>query len=287
MHFLLLSIVLSVSVSVLLKLAPRLKLDIRQAILVNYLVAAAVVWWRFQPDLAPLTQATLPVWGLLLALGLGLPGMFWVLAVSVRRAGVVRTDAAMRLSLLLPLLAAFLLFGETLTAGKLAGIVLGLVAIALIVARPGRTAVAAGTREVAILGLVFLGMGVIDILFKSMARLTPASSVSVLLAAFMLAALVSLIAVVALYWRGRAGWAWRHLFAGLILGVLNVGNIVFYIRAHRALPGDPALVFAAMNIGVIVLATLVGLLAFRERLARINVIGLFLAVFAVLTLARF
>jgi len=287
MHLLLLSIVLSVSVSVLLKLAPRLNLDIRQAILVNYMVAAAVVWWRFQPDLAPLAQATLPVWGLLLALGLGLPGMFWVLAVSVRRAGVVRTDAAMRLSLLLPLLAAFLLFGETLTAGKLAGIVLGLVAIALIVARPGRAAVTTGTREVAILGLVFLGMGVIDILFKSMARLTPASSIGVLLAAFLLAALVSLIAVGALYWRGRAGWAWRHLLAGLILGVLNVGNIVFYIRAHRALPGDPALVFAAMNIGVIVLATLVGLLAFRERLARANIIGLFLAVFAVLTLASF
>src|SRR5699024_5403325 len=107
MHFLLLSILLSVGVSVLLKLAPRLALDIRQAIFVNYVVAAALSVWFLDPDPASLAHATLPAWGLLVVLGLGLPSMFWVPALSVRSTGVVKTDAAMRLSLLLPLMAAF------------------------------------------------------------------------------------------------------------------------------------------------------------------------------------
>lgn len=285
MHFLLLSITLSVCVSVLLKLAPRLDLDIRQAIGVNYLVAALLTWCLLDPDPAALAHVGAPVWGLLLLLGLGLPAMFWVLALAVRRTGVVRTDAAMRLSLVLPLLAAFTVLGEALSWPKAAGAALGLVAIALIVTRRDGEAGPARASGAMLLLVVFAGMGAIDIVFKLMARLSPASSSSTLLAAFVLAALVSLLAVAWLYRRQRASRGWRHLAAGIVLGVLNFGNIVFYIHAHRALPDDPALVFAAMNIGVIVLATLVGLLAFRERLGRANIAGLALAVVAVAVLA--
>ena len=286
MHFLLLSVVLSVSVSVLLKLAPRLRLDIRQAIAVNYVVAAALTAALLEPRLRSLQQVGWSGLGLLLLLGAGLPVMFWVLALAVRRAGVVRTDAAMRLSLLLPLVAAFAWFGEPLSWLKLAGIGAGLLAIALLVTRQRDQADGAARAWSYLLLLVFAGMGAIDILFKLMARLGAASSASVLLAAFMLAGIVSLLAVVRLYARGLASWQPRHLLAGLVLGVLNFGNIVFYIHAHRAMPHNPSLVFAAMNIGVIVLATLTGVLVFRERLGRWNIAGLALAVLAVIVLAQ-
>ncbi|MGA7296574.1 MAG: EamA family transporter [Rhodanobacteraceae bacterium] len=286
MHFLLLSVVLSVSVSVLLKLAPRLHLDIRQAIAVNYLVATVLTAALLQPQLRSLQQAGWPGLVLLLLLGAGLPAMFWVLALAVRRAGVVRTDAAMRLSLLLSLVAAFAWFGEPLSWLKAAGIAVGLLAIALVVTRQRDQASDAATGWSGLLLLVFAGMGAVDILFKLMARLSEASSASVLLAVFMLAGLLSLLVVARLYVRGLAQWRPRHVLAGLVLGALNFGNIVFYIHAHRALPQNPSLVFAAMNIGVIVLATLVGVLAFRERLGRWNIVGLVLAVLAVAILAR-
>ena len=84
-----------------------------------------------------------------------------------------------------------------------------------------------------------------------------------------------------LLWR-RAAWAPRHLAAGVALGVMNFGNILTYIRAHQALPEHPALVFASMNMGVITLGTLVGALAFREPLTRLNGVGLALALGAIL-----
>ena len=286
MHFLLLSIILSVSVSVLLKLVRRFDLDVRQAIAINYVVAALLTALLLQPDPASLLRASPSALALLLVLGAGLPAMFWVLALAVRRTGVVRTDAAMRLSLLLPLIAAFTVFGEPLDWVRGIGVVVGLLAIAMIVIRQREPSVADEARWSSLLLLVFVGMGVIDILFKLLARLSQASSASVLLAAFGLAALLSLLAVVRLYTGGRAQWRPRHLLAGLLLGTLNFGNIVFYIQAHRMLPGSPALVFSAMNIGVIVLATAVGVLAFRERLGKINVAGLVLAVVAVVLLAR-
>lgn len=286
MHFLLLSVVFSVSVSVLLKLARRFDLDMRQAIAVNYVVAALLAAALLQPQPATLLDAPWPPLALLLLLGAILPAMFWVLALSVRQCGVVRTDAAMRLSLLLPLLAAFSLFGEALNLAKGLGIVLGLTAIALLVARPRSARPGADATWSALLLVVFVGMGAIDILFKQMARLGAASGASVLFAVFVLAALLSLLAVAWLYWRRAARWQTRHLLAGVALGVLNFGNILFYIKAHRELPHNPALVFASMNIGVIALATAVGVIAFRERLNRAAIIGLALAVIAVAILAR-
>ena len=76
--------------------------------------------------------------------------------------------------------------------------------------------------------------------------------------------------------------------AGVLLGVLNVGNIVFYIKAHTAMKENPSVVFAGMNVGVIALGTLVGAGFFGERLLLRHVAGLVLAVAAIgcLTWAR-
>lgn len=289
MLYIALSVVCSVAVSVLLKLAPRFDVDVRQAIAGNYLIAALLALALFHPDLALLALPVAhPAWRVLLVLGVLLPSIFLVLAKSVRDAGVVRTDAAQRLSLLLSLIAAFTLFGEVFTARKGVGMALGLAAIACIVVRrrreDARTSVAAGSHWWWPLA-VFVGMGAIDILFKRVAQLTQVPFADVLLAAFVLAFVLAALAVAWLYATARAHWRWRNAGGALALGAFNFGNILFYVEAHRHLAGDPALVFSAMNIGVIVLAALIGVWAFRERLSWLNRAGLLLAIIAVGVLA--
>lgn len=287
MIYIALSVVCSVVVSVLLKLAPRFDVDVRQAIAGNYLVAMLLTLALLapRPELLMLPVAH-PAWRVLLALGILLPSMFWVLAWSVRRVGVVLTDAAQRLSLLLPLVAAFTLFGEVFTWHKGIGMLIGLVAIACIVVRgEPRGRVRGGSGGWWLPLVVFVGMGAIDVLFKRVAQLTGTPFQDVLLATFVLAFVLATLAVVWLYATGRAHWGWRNAGGALLLGVFNFGNILFYVQAHRHLASDPALVFSAMNIGVIVVAALVGVWAFRERLGRLNRIGLALAVVAVLVLA--
>jgi drug/metabolite transporter (DMT)-like permease len=285
--FIALSVVCSVVVSVLLKLAPRHGVDVRQAITGNYLVATllTVLLLDPRPSLLELPAAH-PAWRVLVALGVLLPAMFVVLAYSVRRVGVVLTDAAQRLSLLLPLVAAFTLFGEAFSWHKGIGMGIGLAAIACIVTR--KRAGAAGAAGAGGWGwplAVFAGMGAIDILFKRVAQLTGVPFADVLLATFVLAFALAMLATVWLFASGRAQWHWRNAAGALLLGVFNFGNILFYVQAHRHLAQDPALVFSAMNIGVIVLAALVGVLWLGERLGRLNRAGLALAVAAVLVLA--
>ena len=285
MPFLLAAALCSVLVSVLLKLARRLDVDVGQAIAWNYVVAAVASALVFAPPPSTLRAAT-AAWPALLGLGLLLPTIFLALAGSVRHAGIVRSEVAQRLSLLISLLAAFVLFGEPLSAVKGWGVAAGLLALASLTWRPALAGDApGGAGRWAYPLLVFLGFGVIDVLFKRVAGAGVPLGAA-LLAMFVLALLVSLVLQGWRLARGTASLGVRSLAAGLLLGLLNFGNILFYLRAHQAVPGRPALVFAGMNLGVVALGALAGLVVFRERLSRVNLAGLALAVLAIALLAR-
>ncbi|EIL92154.1 DMT family transporter [Rhodanobacter spathiphylli] len=284
MIFVLLSVLCSVLVSVLLKLARRFRLDVGQAIAWNYLVASVLTALLLQPAPASLREPGVP-WLALVALGILLPTIFLALAAAVRHAGIVRSDAAQRLSLLISLLAAFVLFGEQLSAFKLGGIALGLLALSCMVWRSGHAPTAEGAAGWLYPLLVFAGFGVIDILFKRVAQAGVPLGTS-LQAMF---ALALLVAFAMQLWRRvhrSTRFTARSAVAGLLLGLANFGNILFYLRGHRALPQHPALVFASMNIGVVALGAVVGLVLFRERLSRLNLAGVALAVVAIGVLAR-
>jgi drug/metabolite transporter (DMT)-like permease len=277
--FVLLSVVFSVLVSVLLKLARRHDIDMVQAIACNYVVAAALCMSLLQPSVDALRMPDTP-WLALVLLGVLLPGVFVALAASVRRAGIVRTDVAQRLSLFISLIAAFLFFGDVPAPGKLAGIGLGIVAVLCILARPAdrRTTGAHGDWLFPL--VVCVGFGAIDILFKRIA-LAGAPFATALLAAFVIAAVVCLLVVGIGMSRGRMQAHWRHAGFGVLLGTANFANILFYIRGHQALPDHPAMVFSTMNIGVVAVGTLAGTVLFDERPSRLNGLGIVLALLAI------
>jgi drug/metabolite transporter (DMT)-like permease len=296
MIFVLLSVMCSVLVSVLLKLARRYAIDVGQAIAWNYVVASALTAWLLSPPLTALRAPGAP-WLALVGLGVLLPTIFLALAASVRHAGIVRSDAAQRLSLLLSLLAAFVLFGEQLNALKAVGIALGVLALLGMVWRQrgaDDSALRGDVESHEAIGvvarwlyplLVFVGFGVIDILFKQVALAGVPLGAS-LQAMFALALVVGFALQLWRRAQGRMRFTARSALGGVVLGLLNFGNILFYLRGHRALPQHPALVFASMNIGVVALGAMVGLWVFRERLSRINFAGLLLAVLALVALAQ-
>ncbi|TCV92776.1 hypothetical protein EC912_106114 [Luteibacter rhizovicinus] len=283
MFYIALAVAFSVTVSVLLKLARRASVDVVQAIATNYIVAAALSFVLLAPSLPALQAPGAPLVPLTL-LGVLLPAVFVILAWSVQRAGIVRTDVAQRLSLFLPLIAAFVVFGDVLSVHKGAGIALGVVAVVCVLWKRGTQRADDGMGGWLLPLGVFVGFGVIDILFKRVA-LAGAPFASALLASFLLAAVLCWVAVAYRALARIAPLSWRSIGFGVALGVANFANILFYVRGHQAVPDQPSLVFSAMNIGVVVLGTLVGTLAFRERLNRINVAGIVLALAAIAIIA--
>lgn len=279
MHYVLLAASCSVLVAVLLKLARRYDIDTVQAIGWNYLAASVWCWFLLKPSLDSLNAPGAP-WPSLLGLAFVLPTLFIVLSASVRRAGIVLTDIAQRLSLLLSLLAAFLFFGETASGLKLAGLVLGLFAVVGILWRPQVGGGEETGRAWPVLLTVWAGFALVDVMLKHIAAAgTPfAASLQV---SFGLAFVGMMLWLIIRAVRGQGALTGKGLAAGLLLGTINFGNILFYVQAHRALPGQPAVVFASMNIGVVVLGTLVGVFAFGERLSRLNRVAVGLAIIAI------
>lgn len=293
MHTLIYSICFSVAVSIFLKIAHRKDIHIGQAILINYVTATGLCIWLFGPNLNHLFQQSNNAWAILILLGLLLPSVFLIMAKAVQYAGIVLSDTAQRLSLILPIIAAFVVFGETLSSQKLLGVILALIALFCLIFKPKQnktpsqepstnTGFLSQHRAMAVticlLG-VWFGYGFIDILFKQMARIG-ANFISTLLLSFILAGLLLFIYLLI----KKTKWDTISLVSGVLLGVLNFSNIYFYIRAHQTYPDNPTLVFAAMNIGVISIGTLVGAGLFRERISWINALGIFIAISAIITL---
>jgi len=275
--YVVLSVICSVLVSVLLKLARRFSVDIGQAVAWNYAVASVLTPLVLRPPLTMLRDPRAP-WLALAGLGVLLPTIFLALGASVRHAGIVRSDAAQRLSLLISLLAAFVMFGEKLDRLKGAGIGLGLLALLCMVWRSERVVASDGAAMWAYPLIVLGGFAAIDILFKRVAQAGLPLGAS-LQAMFALSLVVALVLL--LWRRGRTIFTWRSALAGVALGLANFGNILFYLRAHRALPQHPALIFASTNIGVVALGALIGVLVFRERLSRLNFGGVLMALAAI------
>lgn len=282
MHLILLSALCSVLVSILLKLAPRGRLDVGQMVTWNYLVAAILCALLLRPDLGSLRGGG-GHWWVLLGLGVLLPSLFLVLANAVRQAGIVRTDVAQRLSLLLSLVAAFTIFGESAGGIKIAGLGLGLIAVAGIVARPGSGTSREPTAWLILL-TVWVGFACVDVLLKLVAQ-SGTPSMASLQVAFVLAFVLMFAWQVSRHLRRISRFGAQSLAAGLLLGLLNFGNIVFYVHAHQALPDSPAVVFAAMNIGVVVLGTLAGVAVFGEKTSRWNRAAIALAIVSIALIA--
>lgn len=263
----------------MLKLAKRYHIDVYQAITWNYSIAIVLTWLFLKPQLQNLSGAP---FNLFVLLGLLLPVLFVILAASVRSAGIVRTDAAQRLSLFIPIAAAFLFFGETPDAVRFTGLAIGIAAVACLIPWQKQTRdKKAGKSSWIYLLTVFVGMGIIDVLFKQVALVKSISTGTSLFIIYSLAFTVAFIGLLYQVFTKTMRFSWPHIFIGWVLGMANFGNILFYIKAHQSLAKNPSIVFSSMNIGVIIFGTLVGIIIFKEKLTLFNKIGLALAILAI------
>ncbi|MES2829395.1 MAG: DMT family transporter [Bacteroidota bacterium] len=277
MLFLIISILCSVTVSIMLKLAKRYKINVLEAVTWNYFFAILLGLFFFKPEITDLVNLQPdPVY---YALGVLLPLVFWFLAASVKSIGIAKTDVAQRLSLILSLAAAYFLFGDQFSVAKVAGLVIGLLAVVLLLNKQNSSKNNASNWIYPV--VVFAGFGLIDIMFKKVAQMRAIPYTSSLIYIFALAFIVSLLAILYTFFVNHKKLQLINFLCGGILGFFNFFNILFYMKAHQAMADHPSTVFAAMNLGVIITGCLAGVLIFKEKLSSSNIVGLMLAIVAI------
>ena len=269
----------SVLVSVILKLCRDRGFNPAQMITWNYASASILCFLWFKPDLAHISINKTP-WVLIAALGVLLPTIFYCLARSLQTAGILKTELAQRLSVVLSLSAAYFIFSEYFNAIKLIGIALGVLAVLLILFSQRKGSID-GKQGILFLLSVWAGYALIDVLLKFASGLGMQFAVTlnlVFICAYLLSSIYNIVQ------HGSLGQT-KNILAGLGLGLLNFANIALYVKAHMLLKDTPAIVFAGMNILVVVLGVVAGLIIFKEKLRVATVFGLIAGIMSVVCLA--
>ena len=271
----------SVIVSILLKFAKAQGFDALHMIVWNYASASVLCFLWFKPDLQHVSIINTP-WWLIIALGVLLPSVFLCLARSLQYAGIVKTEIAQRLSVVLSLLAAFFIFQEQFNTLKIIGIVLGVLAVLslLFSHQQDKTGQSSTKQAMLYLALVWFGYALIDVLLKYTTGLGLQFAVALNL--MFICAFILSLAYIAMTTKTVGNR--KNILAGMGLGLLNFANIALYVKAHMLLKDTPAIVFAGMNILVVVFGALSGLIIFKEKLTPITALGLTLGLASVICL---
>jgi drug/metabolite transporter (DMT)-like permease len=253
----------------LFKVYDKRNIPLLPAIVINYFVAftcGSVV----SPPWAVGDLGSLA--GPALILGILFITIFYLTGISTQRAGVAATSVASKMSLVLTVVAAVVLYHEEPGPLGWAGILLALVGVVLASWSKGP----AGARGVWVLpAMLFIGNAAIDILLNATQRklLTAATEPVFPTLIFGVAGILGAVRLVMGPDRARLREP-RVWIAGLVLGSVNYASLYFIVGA-LARSGFPASsVFPLMNIGVILFGTLASIAVFQERLARVQWIGI-------------
>jgi len=307
MIFLAGAVVCSVAIGMVFKHAGRQELDRTALLTVNYAAAVGVAVAIMALGGREVEEG-LVLSGTLLALGVGtgiiLIAGFFVLAWATEVAGMSLAIGVMRVSVVVPFLASWGIWSEVPTLAQGVGMVLAMGAFFLLAHQraaapepvpapttsvreaitPPSEASTIDWHAAGVLALTFCSGGAVDVSMKAFEEGFGAenSRVLFLLLAFGVAFLVGAVVVLQRGLREGDWPATPTVVWGGLLGVVNYGSLEFLLRAIEALPGP--FVFPANNIAIMVLAALIGVTLWGERLSRPNRIGLGLACLALVLL---
>ncbi len=284
----LISIVCNVTFSVFLKQVRVYNIEIKQVILGNYLSAMLLCWLCFSEginySITYLFIENKLVWVISVFLGILLPLVFISMEKSLYYFGLIRSELAQRLSLVLSILTSFFFFNERITINKLFAIFLTFFSLNCLLNKYSNKIdffkKNTGIYTWKWLLLVCIGYGIIDILLKITSQVE-IEIPSVLFISFGISCLLTL-ANLLICKNGVIYWKIKNMIFGIILGFINFSNILAYINTHKYLPNNPIMIYSMMNVGIIILGSFIGKLLFNESLTKLTYLGLILAIMAII-----
>lgn len=293
MLYLLLSVLAGTSLIFIFKLYQRYNVHTFQAIVVNY-ITCILVGLTFpggtdvlQPQIF---SQSWPVFAM--ALGAIFIGTFYLMALTTQKVGVTAASVAAKISLVIPVLFSLLVLKNSLkdyTVVNYIGMAGALVAIVMSSIRPSRNGEAGTSPALALLLplIIFLNSGIADSLinYANQYHLQPHQASQFTMLTFTTSAVVGMLVLLYMLLTKKTRFTRRSITAGILLGIPNYFSIFFLIKALSAFGNDGAFLYPINNIGIILVGALGAVIFFKERLTKINIIGIGVAVLALILIS--
>ncbi|MFH1321326.1 MAG: EamA family transporter [Bacteroidota bacterium] len=310
MIYLLLTILCTTAIFIIFKLFERFRIDPLQAIVVNYIIASCV---GFSLDDSNTSFEAIPYqnWFLFaLIAGMSFIFMFYVAAITTQKRGISIVSVASKTSLVIPVVFAFFLYGDSMPLIKIAGIVLALIAIYLTFmpashSLPETSQLSSDSIRINQINgkgvntnhsgwglngklilfpiILFVGTGLLDTLFKYIGhRFLGENDINLFVTSlFLIAAFTGIIVIIVILITSKKQLQFKNIPGGIVLGIANYGSLYFFIRTLEIDNLESSIIFPINNMGIISLSAICAFLLFKERLTKTNWIGIALSIIAI------
>jgi len=284
MIYLILSIVSSTLILIVFRFFERFKINIFQGIVYNYITACSIGILFFGDEWKPehLHQGSwIPF---VFIVGTLFISLFLMMGISSQKNGIGITSVTVKMSLAIPVLAAILLYNESVYLTKIIGIIAALVGVFLISYNKKKGEKNKGS--IWFLILLFVGSGLLDTIVNYVEKVASGELSLALFSAFGfgVAACFGLIIMLYKIIRKDISLQKRAILGGVILGVPNFFSIYFLMMAIRFSDFSDSETYALNNTGVVIASFTIGVLVFKESTTTLKITGGVIAVAAILLL---
>jgi len=281
--YLLLSIVFSTFINLVFKWFSVFKVNKIQAILVNYLVCFSI-GFILSGDFNLLKIIGSDWFKYCIILGSLFVAIFLSMAMTTEKYGVSVNAVSAKMSVIIPVLFAYVYNSERLTIQFVVGILLSLLSIYLITKKKQ---IIIPKKYIYLPIIVFLGSGTIDTSLKLL-ELNYSNDISINTISYSIFLGAFLVGTTFYSIKNQfnfSNWSSRNIISGIILGIPNYFSIYFLLTAIKSFSLKSAFVFGINNIGIVLLSTLLSVIIFKEKLTLINKFGVLISVLSIILIA--
>ena len=257
-----------------------------QAIVYNYIIAFIVGFGLYGDEWRPehLEQGTwIPYAFIIGALFIGL---FLLMGKSSQENGIGITSVTVKMSLAIPVVMAIFLYNEAIYLAKIVGIIGALIGVFLITLQRKSQRKKGTPNNVLFLIILFLGSGALDTLLNYVERVASGDLSLALFSAigFGIAGVIGLMVLFGALIMKKQHFHWKNVLGGIVLGVPNFFSIYFLMMAVRYPELDDSITYALNNVGIVMASFLIGIIAFKESITPLKIVGGVVAIIAIFLL---
>ena len=277
---------LSALLYIILKFFERFQVTNIHGLTANYLTASLFsFFYTFKTNLQLLPHSSSYA-GFALGIGLLFICVFYTAAITAQKSGIAITSIAGKMSMVIPILFGYFLYNDQLTMARIAGILLALTAVYLSSSPSNNDSANSSKKNWLFPLLLFIGSGLVDTSIKAGQHYFMTEENQYLYFAFLFgsAGVFGIILTATMYIRSRIKIKLKSIIAGFILGIANFYSLVFLVKALSDDSAESMLIFSISNVLVVLFSAILGLLIFKEKPHKKNLIGLLLAVGAIIIL---
>lgn len=283
---LLFAILCSTGIFITFKYIEKFKIDILLAIIVNYITASLCGYFLSDTTFNPQQILHQDWFYISILIGMLFIVVFFIIGKSTQKAGISVTTLASKMSFVLPLLFSFLYYQEAISTQKIIGIIIALSAVLLSIYKKQSDKI--NRQYIWLPILLFFGAGTVDSLvkFSQQEYLHSGGTEQFTTLLFAIAAISGLLVLFIRKEKFKTLFQLKVLIGGCILGLVNYGSLYFLIASLNHSGYDSSVVFSIVNIGIVACSVFIGLSVFKEKLNKLNLLGILLAFIAIFILTN-